>query len=68
MPDTLRETYEWLKHFSKSNVVLDENGSGLSEGVVVRSEDRSYIKKIRFEDYEKTERKGMMEPAEAIVI
>ena len=61
IPDTLRGAFDWLKQFDKSAVVLDEKGIGNSEGVVVRTEDRKYIKKLRFEDYQKTERKGNLD-------
>lgn len=66
MPETLRDTYEWLKFFAESHVILDDKALGHAEGVVIRSENRTYIKKIRFEDYQKTERKGMMDLNEAV--
>lgn len=56
LPTSIEETYEWLKQFSKTQVAIDGE-AGKSEGVIVRNEDRSIIKKIRFEDYERTLRK-----------
>lgn len=58
IPTTLKETYEWLLDFEESRVILDKDymGKGRSEGVVVRNASRSLIRKIRFEDYEKTMR------------
>lgn len=53
LPKTVEDTYNWLLKYSQSNVGLDKI-DGLSEGVVVRNKDRSYIAKIRFEDYERT--------------
>lgn len=62
IPTVRAETYEWLKEFEKSRAVIDEdydfdNNKGRAEGVVVRVADRSFIRKIRFEDYERTKRK-----------
>lgn len=53
LPDTVEATYEWLKAFGKSRCDLG-GGSGRAEGVVVRTQDRKAIAKIRFEDYERT--------------
>lgn len=61
LPVTLRDMFTWLKQYAKTNAALDDGGLGKAEGVVIRSEDRTYIKKIRFEDYEKTERKGLLD-------
>lgn len=57
---TLSSVYKWLLEFRKSNAALDADyaGDGLSEGVVVRTSDRSLIRKIRFEDYERTKKRG----------
>ena len=62
IPTTRKETYDWLKNFERSRAVIDkdffENGNNSkAEGVVVRNEIRSFIRKIRFEDYEKTIKK-----------
>lgn len=40
-----------------TNVLLSETGIGKPEGIVARTEDRSFICKIRYEDYLRTERK-----------
>lgn len=53
LPDTVQGTYDWLKNYEKSQCDLG-GGKGRAEGVVVRSEDRKCIAKIRFEDYERT--------------
>lgn len=62
IPINRKETYDWLKTFEKSNATIDEDffemgNKSKAEGVVVRNESRSFIRKIRFEDYEKTIRK-----------
>jgi hypothetical protein len=38
----------------RTRVALAEAASGHPEGVVVRTEDRSVIAKIRYEDYKRT--------------
>lgn len=53
IPPTLEGAYEWLKPFGSSMVNLG-GGRGRSEGLVVRSHDRRFITKLRFEDYERT--------------
>ena len=51
LPTTHEETLEWLKeNCPSSKVKLDNKASGNPEGVVVRTEDRSYIVKIRYQD------------------
>lgn len=55
-PTTLKETFEWLKQFKSSKAGI--NHSGVSEGVVVRNKSRNLIRKIRFEDYERTQKRG----------
>ena len=58
MPTERSETYEWLKQFEDTKACIDEDKfTGRAEGVVVRNSDRTMIRKIRFEDYEKTIRK-----------
>ena len=58
LPTERSETYEWLKQFEVTHACIDEDTfKGRAEGVVVRNADRSMIRKIRFEDYEKTIRK-----------
>lgn len=52
--------YEWLKQFESTCAAMDKympDGSpfkGRAEGVVIRTMDRRVIRKLRFEDYEKT--------------
>lgn len=53
MPITVADVYNMLIKYKNTKVSLDVN-SGKSEGIVIRSKYRSYIKKLRFEDYEKT--------------
>ena len=57
IPTDIEGAYNWLCQFRQSNAVLDAESKGLSKGVVIRTEDRSFIRKLRFEDYEKTLRK-----------
>jgi hypothetical protein len=56
MPRSLKETFDWLQQYRKSVSGINNNGN--SEGVVVRTQDRKIIRKLRFEDYERTRRKG----------
>lgn len=51
-PTSIEDMYKFLSKFKETKVGLDCVGK--SEGFVVRSSDRKYIKKIRFEEYEKT--------------
>ncbi|GMK37075.1 hypothetical protein PCCS19_01280 [Paenibacillus sp. CCS19] len=54
-PMTIEDTFKYLKNFEQTKVGIDTNGR--SEGIIVRSSDRKQIRKIRFEDYERTFRK-----------
>lgn len=54
-PRTLEDTFKWLKNFEQTKVGIDLTGK--SEGVIVRTSDRKQIRKIRFDDYERTLRK-----------
>jgi hypothetical protein len=55
LPTDHRAVLEWLDlHAPRTQVALDDTAFGEAEGVVVRSLDRSYIAKIRFEDYHRT--------------
>lgn len=58
LPTTIKETFNWLQEFIKSTATIEPEYSGTAkaEGVVVRTKDRKLIRKIRFEDYEKTQR------------
>ena len=57
IPTNIKDTYEWLCQFRNTNAAIDETGKKQAEGVVIRTADRSFIRKLRFEDYEKTLRK-----------
>lgn len=52
MPKDRLSTFKFLKNFSETKAGIDNHGK--AEGIVVRNLDRSIIRKIRFEDYEKT--------------
>lgn len=54
-PETLEDVYRYLKNYEQTKVGIDATGK--SEGIIVRSVDRKQIRKIRFEDYERTFRK-----------
>lgn len=49
MPLTKADVRAWLEKYRASKAGIDVNGK--AEGVVVRTADRSWIRKIRFEDY-----------------
>lgn len=53
-PYSPADTRIWLSEIAKrSMAVFDDNAGAQPEGVVVRSADRSWIVKLRFEDYRK---------------
>lgn len=52
LPTSIEDMYKFLGQFKETRVGLDATGK--SEGFVIRSSDRKYIKKIRFAEYEKT--------------
>jgi hypothetical protein len=54
IPLTLSDTFDWLQQFATTKAGINETGH--AEGVVVRNFDRSLIRKIRFEDYERTKK------------
>lgn len=54
-PTSLESTYSYLKGFEETQVGIEL--AGKSEGIIVRTFDRGQIRKIRFEDYERTFRK-----------
>ncbi len=56
VPTSRSETYAWLNQFAATQAGI--NNTGKAEGVVVRTFDRSLIRKIRFEDYERTKKRG----------
>ncbi|MGC4033703.1 MAG: RNA ligase family protein [Tepidisphaeraceae bacterium] len=53
-PIELEETMAWLQQAIKRSHVADADAYGNPEGVVVRTNDRKSIAKIRFEDYRRT--------------
>ncbi|WP_138754411.1 RNA ligase family protein [Paenibacillus sinopodophylli] len=55
LPRTIADIYTFLKQFEHTQVGID--ASGRSEGIIARSADRKQIRKIRFEDYERTLKK-----------
>lgn len=57
IPTTLKEVFEWLQQFAVTKAGI--NNTGHAEGVVVRNFDRSLIRKIRFEDYERTKKRNL---------
>ena len=61
IPTSLQGVWNWLQTFKDSKVVLDDSGDGHAEGVVVRFKDRSFIRKIRFEDYSRTKKMGLIQ-------
>ena len=66
VPTDYKETLKWMQDFATSTAVLDvpENGTktnqmyARAEGVILRTKDRSMIRKFRFEEYQKAERLG----------
>jgi len=52
------EVYNWMKQFYYTKATLDEEAfDGRAEGMVIRDDLNRCIRKLRFEDYEKTFRK-----------
>lgn len=60
IPNDLQGVWEWMQEFANSDAKIDTDGKGMSEGVVVRYADRSLIRKIRFEDYMRTKKMGLI--------
>lgn len=67
LPTDAVETYEFLKRFAESRVTLDKPTEsankkfGRAEGIVVRTTDRMFIRKLRLEDYHKGELRNWRE-------
>lgn len=58
IPTIRAEAYEWLKQYEDTYATIDkERFAGRAEGVVIRNSSRSMIRKLRFEDYERTLKK-----------
>ena len=55
----IMDSFEFLCHFRHTKAALDDSQkqNDEAEGVVIRSKDRKFIAKLRFEDYERTIRK-----------
>lgn len=53
LPTSVKEMYDLLSNYKETKVNLDTK-AGKSEGFVIRNNNRNYIKKVRFEEYEKT--------------
>ena len=60
IPEDLQGVWDWMQQFSVSNATLDAEGNGQAEGVVLRNVNRTLIRKIRFEDYQKTKKRGLI--------
>lgn len=60
IPHDLQGVWDWMQEFANSDAKLDNDGKGMSEGVVIRYADRSLIRKIRFEDYMRTKKMGLI--------
>lgn len=55
IPTSVEGMYNLLKEtITNTNVGLTETENSRAEGFILRSEDRSFIAKIRYEDYERT--------------
>lgn len=63
LPADLMGVYQWLKGaLPGTNVALDDSAKGMAEGLVIRSMDRSIIRKARFQDYERTlKKRGLLD-------
>lgn len=56
-PQGIIDTYGWMAASlpsGKTHASLDEGGKNVSEGLVIRTRNRSKIAKLRFEDYART--------------
>ena len=60
IPLDLQGVWEWMQEFAQSNAAIDATAQLGSEGIVVRIGDRSLIRKIRFEDYARTKKIGLI--------
>lgn len=60
IPLDLQGVWEWMQEFARSDAAIDATAQLTSEGIVVRLKDRSLIRKIRFEDYQKTKKMGLI--------
>lgn len=53
IPTDIKGTYEFMQSYRTTNAGINCEG-GRAEGIVIRSDDRKEIVKLRFEDYERT--------------
>lgn len=57
MPMAAKDTAEWMEQYAKTKAGFGGEGAGKdfgkAEGVVIRTPDRRWIRKLRFEDYAK---------------
>lgn len=53
IPCLLDDTRRFLRAYAFTNVKLSVDAKGASEGIIIRSKDRSLIRKLRFENYNK---------------
>ena len=59
LPTSIPETHAWLESMLPATLVaLDADAGGRPEGLVVRTADRSRIAKIRFEDYQRHQKRA----------
>lgn len=54
LPSDIDGMDQFLHAYAHTQVALDDSGKGGSEGIVLRTPDRSVIAKARFQDYERT--------------
>lgn len=60
VPTDVEKMYAFLgEHLTRTLAALDGSGKGRPEGIVLRTADRSVIAKARFQDYERTIRRGV---------
>lgn len=60
LPTDHQEVLDWLQGIlPKTQCLLDPAGKGEPEGVIVRNDDRSFIVKIRYQDYQRTLKQRM---------
>jgi len=59
LPTTIVETHAWLESMIPTTLVaLDDTAGGRPEGLVVRTADRGRIAKIRYEDYQRHQKRA----------
>lgn len=59
VPTDVEKMHTFLgEHLTHTLAALDDSGKGTPEGIVLRTSDRSVIAKARFQDYERTIKRG----------